>query len=65
MYELMPLEFMTLEIERERSRHRVPQTRMLHEPIVPVALHTHRRTLEIAIFIMISISLATLISAMA
>jgi 2-hydroxychromene-2-carboxylate isomerase len=65
MYELIPLEYMTLEIERERSNRGVPQLRMTRESIVPVARHTNLRTLEIAIVIMVALSLATLISAVA
>ncbi|HYP60484.1 MAG TPA: hypothetical protein VEQ36_08635 [Thermomicrobiales bacterium] len=65
MYELIPLEYMTLEIERERSNRRAPQEWMTREAILPVARYTRRRTLEIAIVIVIALSLATLISTVA
>ena len=65
MYELIPLEYMALEIERERSNRGVPQVRMTRESIAPVAQRTNRHTLEIAIIIMVALSLATLISAVA
>jgi hypothetical protein len=65
MYELIPIEYMTFEIERGRANHRFPHVRMTHEPIAPVALPTHWRTLKIAIVVMIALSLATLMSAFA
>jgi hypothetical protein len=65
MFELIPLEYMALEIEREHCRRRASLERMRRGSVAPIGQHANRRALEIAIIFMVALSLATLISAVA
>jgi hypothetical protein len=65
MFELIPLEYMALEIEREHCSRRASLERMTRDSIAPIAQHAKSRALEIAIIFMVALSLATLISAVA